>query len=203
MDSESESAPASRHPRAGRPGFHRRNFGDLRNRTHRESSAEDSTETDAQSNALRDRVHRGKETFALRGSARFNSIEQRHRLTSSPRFARGVYEHQPSYSSGDLELGMESGNADALRPEYPDCEGTFLRQLAGLPAQGCSTDHLPARPVAGRTVALLSIDGPRMWDQPITAARPRRNWREPLSAPHFPFHPAHCLGRSTDCTTGV
>ncbi len=100
-------------------------------------------------------------------------------------------------------MRIQSRSADALRPEYPDCEGTFLRQLAGLPAQGCSTDHLPAQPVADRTVALLSIDDPRMWNQPITAARPRRNWREPLSAPHFPFHPTHGLGRSTDCTTGA
>ena len=86
--------------------------------------------------------------------------------------------------------GSQSGNTDAFQPEHPGCEGTSLRQLAGLPTQGCSTNHLPARPVAGWTVALLSIDGPTVWDQPITAARPRRNWRGPLSAPHFPFHPA-------------
>jgi len=94
-----------------------------------------------------------------------------------------------------------SGNARAFRLEHPDCEGAFLRQLAGLPAQDCSTDRLPIRPVAGWTVALLSIDGPRIWNQPITAARPRRNWRGPLSAPHFPFHPVPDLDRSTDCTT--
>jgi len=121
----------------------------------------------------------------------------------SPRFARGAYEQQPSGSSGVLEFEIEFRSADALRPECPDGEGPFLRQLAGLPAQGCSTDCLPIRPVAGRAVAPCSIDGPGIWDQPITAARPRRNWRVPLSAPHFPFHPTQALGRSTICTVGA
>jgi hypothetical protein len=97
----------------------------------------------------------------------------------------------------------KSGNAKTFRPEHPDCEGTSIRQLAGLPAQGFSTDCLPIQSIADRTVALASIDGPRIWDQPITAARPRRNWRETLSSPHFPFHPTHDLGQSTICTTGA
>ena len=93
-----------------------------------------------------------------------------------------------------------SENADAFRPKCPDCEDTSQWQLAGLPAQGFLTDHLPIQPVAGWTVVQLSVDGPTVWDKPITAARPRRNWRVLPSSPHFPFHPAHDVGRSTYCT---
>ena len=76
------------------------------------------------------------------------------------RFARSACEHLPRPVRRSRAGGSRSRNAHAFRPERPDCEGTSLRQLAGLPAQGCSTDRLPIRPVAGWTVALLSIDGP-------------------------------------------
>jgi hypothetical protein len=80
----------NRCPRGWRPRARGRDF--VSGGIHRNESAKQRTDAET-----------GGKNIALRGDARYKTIEQRHSWISPPRFARGIHEHRPSCASGSLE----------------------------------------------------------------------------------------------------